>query len=210
MTYQDMPLNEYVEILASKSPVPGGGGTSAYVGALGCALGNMVGSLTVGKPKYADVEDRLWYLKDKAMEIQNRLLSLVDRDPAVFEKLADAYKLPKSTVEEKALKDEVMEKCLRDACDVPMEIMKACAEAIELIEDFARLGSPLAISDAGVGAAFCKSALEGAALNVFINTKYMKNREYANEQNSLAEDILEKYCPKAEKVFLDVRSGLCE
>ena len=199
-----MRFNEYVDILSSKSPVPGGGGTSAMVGALGCALGNMVGSLTVGKPKYKEYEDQLWTLKDKAKQIQNELLTLTDRDPVVFERLSQAYKMPKSTAEEKHAKDEEMEKCLRDACQVPLNIMDACARAIKVIEDFAKLGSPLAISDAGVGAVFCKAALQGAALNVYINTKYMKNREYANEQNAIAESYVEKYCPRADRIYMKV------
>ncbi len=196
-----MRFNEYVDILSSKSPVPGGGGTCAMAGALGCALGNMVGSLTVGKKKYKEYEDQLWTLKDKAKQIQNELLILTDRDPEVFERLAEAYKLPKSTADERRIKDEEMEVRLREACQVPLDIMEQCAKAIRVIEEFAKIGSPLAISDAGVGAVLCKAALLGASLNVYINTKYMKNREYANEQNAVAEKYVEKYCPRADKVF---------
>ena len=158
MGFSTVPCNEFVEVLASKAPVPGGGGASALVGAIGTALGNMVGSLTVGKKKYAEVEDEMWELKKKCDELQKDFLRLIERDAEVFEPLSKAYGMPRSTEEEKAEKARVMEIVLKDACSVPMEIMEKCCEAI---------------SDAGVGAAFCKAALKGASLNVYINTKSM-------------------------------------
>ena len=173
MGFSTTPCNEFVEVLASKAPVPGGGGASALVGAIGTALGNMVGSLTVGKKKYADVEAEIMELKGKCDILQKELLELVEKDAIVFEPLSRAYGMPKNTEEEKAKKAQVMEKVLKDACSVPMEIMEKCCEAIDLIEIFAQKGSVIAISDAGVGAAFCKAALEGASLNVYINTKSM-------------------------------------
>ncbi len=151
------------------------------VGAVGTALGNMVGSLTVGKKKYADVEDEMWELKAKCDQLQKDFLRLIERDAEVFEPLSKAYGMPRETEEEKAEKARVMEIVLKDACSVPMEIMEKCCEAIDLIVEFAAKGSKLAISDAGVGAAFCKAALQGASLNVYINTKSMANREYAEE-----------------------------
>ena len=191
MGFSTVPCNEFVEVLASKAPVPGGGGASALVGAIGTALGNMVGSLTVGKKKYADVEAEMYELKAKADALQKDLLRLIERDAEVFEPLSKAYGMPRETEEEKAEKARVMEIVLKDACSVPMEIMEKCCEAIDIIEVFAEKGSTLAISDAGVGAAFCKAALEGASLNVFINTKSMKNREYAEELNKKAEEIFQ-------------------
>ena len=141
----------------------------------------MVGSLTVGKKKYADVEDEMYELKAKCDQLQKDFLRLIERDAEVFEPLSKAYGMPKETEEEKAEKARVMEIVLKDACSVPMEIMEKCCEAIELIVEFGAKGSKLAISDAGVGAAFCKAALQGASLNVYINTKSMADREYAEE-----------------------------
>ena len=180
MGFSTVPCNEFVEVLASKAPVPGGGGASALVGAVGTALGNMVGSLTVGKKKYAEV----------------------------FEPLSKAYGMPRETEEEKAEKARVMEIVLKDACSVPMEIMEKCCEAIELIVEFGAKGSKLAISDAGVGAAFCKAALKGASLNVYINTKYMADREYAEELNKKADAMLEKYTKIADETFDSVLARL--
>lgn len=208
MGFSTVPCNEFVEVLASKAPVPGGGGASALVGAIGTALGNMVGSLTVGKKKYADVEAEMYELKAKADALQKDLLRLIERDAEVFEPLSKAYGMPRETEEEKAEKARVMEIVLKDACSVPMEIMEKCCEAIDIIEVFAEKGSTLAISDAGVGAAFCKAALEGASLNVFINTKSMKNREYAEELNKKADEMLSVYPEKAEEIFQSVMGRL--
>lgn len=199
---------EFVEVLASKEPVPGGGGASALVGAVGCALGNMVGSLTVGKKKYADVEADIIALKEKADKLQAQLLELVDKDAEAFEPLAKAYGMPKETEEEKAEKARVMEAALKTACGVPLEIMHKCCEAIELIEEFAQKGSRLALSDAGVGAAFCRAALFGASLNVFINTKAMADRGTAEKLNKEANDMMAEYGTRAEKVFTQVKGSL--
>ena len=208
MGFSTSPCNEFVEVLASKAPVPGGGGASALVGAVGTALGNMVGSLTVGKKKYADVEEEMYQLKAKADLLQADLLRLIERDAEVFEPLAKAYGMPRETEEEKAEKARVMEIVLKEACSVPMEIMEKCCEAIEIIVEFAAKGSALAISDAGVGAAFCAGALKGASLNVYINTKSMANREYAEELNAKADAMLEKYVPMADEVFEKVMARL--
>mgnify|MGYP004454013991 CR=1 FL=1 len=208
MGFSTVPCNEFVEVLASKAPVPGGGGASALVGAIGTALGNMVGSLTVGKKKYADVEEEMYELKGKADALQKELLHLIERDAEVFEPLSKAYGMPRNTEEEKAEKARVMEIVLKDACSVPMEIMEKCCEAIDLIEVFAAKGSALAISDAGVGATFCKAALEGASLNVFINTKSMKDREYADELNKKADEMLSVYTKKAEEIYQSVAARL--
>ena len=208
MGFSTVACNEFVEVLASKAPVPGGGGASALVGAVGTALGNMVGSLTVGKKKYADVEEEMWELKGKADALQKELLALIERDAEVFEPLSKAYGMPRETEEEKAEKARVMEIVLKDACSVPMEIMEKCCEALDIIKEFAAKGSTLAISDAGVGAVFCKAALQGASLNVYINTKSMKNREYAEELNTKADAMLEKYTKLADEVFESVLGRL--
>ena len=201
MGYSTLKCTEFVEVLASKAPVPGGGGASALVGAIGTALCNMVGSLTVGKKKYAAVEAEISGLMEKATELQNALLELIEKDAEVFEPLSRAYGLPKETEEERAEKARVMEGCLRDACSVPMDIMRRCCEVIDLIGVFAEKGSVLAVSDAGVAAACCKGALKGASLNVYINTKSMKNREYAEELNKECDGMLAKYGPMADEIF---------
>jgi formiminotetrahydrofolate cyclodeaminase len=199
---------DFVTLLASKEPVPGGGGASALVGAVGVALGNMVGSLTAGKKKYAGVESDIIRLKGDSDRLQAELLALVQRDAELFGPLAKAYGLPRETEAEKAEKARVMEAALRDACGVPLEIMEKCGEAIKVIEEFAAKGSSLAISDAGVGVLFCKAALSGASLNVFINTAAMTDRAYAEDINRRANGLLAEYEPLADAIFKSVRQKL--
>jgi formiminotetrahydrofolate cyclodeaminase len=194
--------------LASKEPVPGGGGASAYVGAVGTALGNMVGSLTLGKKKYADVQKDIIRLKTKADSLQDALIVLVAKDAEVFEPLARAYGLPKETEAEKTRKNRIMEAALREACSVPFQIMEKCCEAIELHREFSEKGASIAISDIGVGVAFCKAALQGASLNVFINTKLMIDRSRAEEINHKAAVMLEKYLPLADSIYTAVAARL--
>ena len=208
MSFLDKDIIAFTDVLASKASVPGGGGASALVGAVGTALGSMVGALTVGKKKYAAVEAEIIELMKKADEVRAALLKQIDEDARVFEPLSKAYGLPKETEEQKAEKDRIMEACLHEACSVPMEIMVKCCEAIELQKEFAAKGSSLAISDAGVGVAFCKAALQGASLNVFINTKSMKEREYADGLNKKALEMLDKYVPMADEIYESVFARL--
>lgn len=208
MSFSQKSCESFVVELASKASVPGGGGASALVGAIGCALGNMVGSLTVGKKKYADVEAEMYDLMSKSEAVWRELLALIQKDADVFEPLSKAYGLPKNTDEEKAEKAKIMEGCLKEACSVPMDIMRKCCEAVDIIKTFADKGSTLAISDAGVGVAFCKAALQGASLNVFINTKAMKDRPCAEELNKEAMAMLDKYTVFADEIFAVVFNKL--
>ena len=194
---------EFVEVLASNAPVPGGGGAAALVGAIGTALGNMVGSLTVGKKKYADVEAEIIALKAKCDDLQKQLLDQVPADAEGFEPLAKAYGIPKDDPN----RDKVLEEATIVACRVPMKIMSLCCEAIEAIAVFAEKGSRLAVSDAGCGAVCCKAALQAASLNVFINTKSLKNREVAEKLNAEANGMLDKYCAMADEIFASVRKN---
>ena len=194
---------EFVKVLASDAPAPGGGGAAALVGAIGTALGNMVGSLTVGKKKYADVQDEILALKARCDELQKKLLDQVEADEVNFLPLAKAYGIPKDDPN----RDKVMEEATIIACSTPMHIMELCCEAIEAIAVFAEKGSRLAVSDAGCGAVCCKAALQAASLNVFINTKSLKNREVAEEMNAKANGMLDKYCAMADEIFAAVRAN---
>ena len=202
----DMTLascREFVTVLASDAPAPGGGGAAALVGAIGTALGNMVGSLTVGKKKYADVQDEIIALKAKCDELQKQLLDQVEADEVNFLPLAKAYGIPKDDPN----RDKVMEEATMIACSTPVRIMELCCEAIEAIAVFAAKGSRLAVSDAGCGAVCCKAALQAASLNVFINTKSLKNREVAEEMNAKCIGMLDKYCAMADKIFEEVKAN---
>ncbi len=193
----------FVEVLASNVPAPGGGGAAALVGAIGTALGNMVGSLTVGKKKYADVEGEIIALKEKCDALQKALLDQVEADEVNFLPLAKAYGIPKDDPN----RDKIMEEATIIACSTPMKIMELCCEAMDCIAVFAAKGSRLAVSDAGCGAVCCKAALQAASLNVFINTKSLKNRDVAEEMNRKANLMLNKYCQLADEIFNDVKAG---
>jgi formiminotetrahydrofolate cyclodeaminase len=202
--FTEHSCREFIDVLASSAPIPGGGGASALVGAIGVALGNMVGSLTVGKKRYVDVEEDIIRCKKEADEITKQLLELVAKDAEVFEPLSKAYSLPKSTPEELAKKEEVMAVVLKDACEVPLEIMKTCARGLDLMEEFAEKGSRIALSDAGVGATLLKSALQGASLNIYINTKSMKDRVLAQRLNDETDSLRKTYEKKADEIFENV------
>ena len=204
MSFLSYDLRAFNDALAAKDSVPGGGGASALVGAVGMALGNMVGNLTVGKPKYADVEDEAYALIKEGDELRIKLLDLIDGDAESFEPLSKAYGIPKDDPN----RDEIMENALHAACDVPMDIMRTVARSIELLDRMSQIGSALAISDAGVGAVCAKAALQGASLNVYTNTKTMKDREYAKKLEDEADALLEKYCPMADKVYESVYNRL--
>ena len=194
---------EFVTVLASNEPTPGGGGAAALVGAIGTALGNMVGSLTVGKKKYADVEAEIIELKGKCDALQTELLNQVEADEINFLPLAKAYGIPKDDPN----RDKIMEEATIIACSTPMKIMELCCQAIEYIKVFAAKGSRLAVSDAGCGAVCCKAALQAASLNVFINTKTLKNREVAEEMNAKALGMLAHYGAMADEIFNTVKAG---
>ena len=194
---------KFVEVLASNAPAPGGGGAAALVGAIGTALGNMVGSLTVGKKKYAAVEEEIIALKARCDALQTELLDQVEADDKGFVPLAKAYGIPKDDPK----RDAVLEEATVTACAVPMHIMELCCQAIDCIAVFAEKGSRLAVSDAGCGAVCCKAALQAASLNVFINTKSLKNRTVAEEMNAKANGMLDTYCAKADEIFKAVRAN---
>lgn len=194
---------EFVTVLASNEPAPGGGGAAALVAALGTALGNMVGSLTVGKKKYADVEAEIVALKAKCDQLQSELLDQVPADAEGFVPLAKAYGIPKDDPNRAA----VLEDATVTACKVPMHIMELCCKSLDAIKVFADKGSRLAVSDAGCGAVIVKSALQAASLNVFINTKTLANRAVAEEMNAKCLGMLDTYGKLADEIFETVKAG---
>ncbi len=194
---------EFVSLLASDAPAPGGGGAAALVGAIGTALGNMVGALTVGKKKYADVEEEIRALMARCDQLQTQLLDQVKADAEGFLPLARAYGIPKDD----PTRDQVLEEATVTACQTPMDIMTLCCDSLEVIAVLAEKGSRLAVSDAGCAAALAKAALQAACLNVFINTKSLQNRTLAQELNEKCLGMLERYGGLADQVFDQVKNG---
>ena len=194
---KDTTCNQFTHLIASTAPAPGGGGAAALVGAVAVALGDMVGEFTVGKKKYADVEEDIKALMAEAETIRLRLLELIDEDATGFEPLAKAYAIPK----DEPGRDEVMEECLRTAAAAPAEIFDLACRVIEMQYDFAKKGSRLMISDAATGASFARAAMEGAAVNVKVNTRLMKDRAYADKIDAHIANSLKKYSAMAEKTI---------
>lgn len=194
----------FAQALASAAPVPGGGGAAAVVGALAAALGSMVGNLTVGKKKYAANEPRLLELGERAESLRRELLAQADADAEAFEPLSRAYGIPKDAPG----REEELERCLRAAAEPPMAILRLSCQVIALAEEYARLGSRLMVSDAGCSAALGVAAVKAAALNVRVNTRLMRDREYAGALDRETGALLSEYLPLGEKVYGDVTAVL--
>lgn len=201
-------IKDFLAVLSSKAPVPGGGGASALAGALGNALGQMVANLTIGKKKYAEVEEEIKGLLETMEGLQAEFIRLADRDAEVFAPLAQCYSMPSGTEEEKKKKARVMEARLLDASYVPLDIMKRAVEMLDILEMLAQKGSRLAVSDVGVGVQFIRTALLGAVMNVYINTKAMKNREKAEEINQEAEALVAEGTKRADSIYRAVLACL--
>lgn len=195
---------EFLEALSSGAPVPGGGGASAAVGAFSCALGMMVTNLTAGKKKYADVEDEIIKIRSQLDILKKELVSLVDKDAEAFAPLAKAYSMPKGTREEMEEKEKVMEAALYDASIVPLEIMEKVLLALGHLRVLEEKGSRLAVSDVGAAVLFGRAALEGASLNVYINTKMMKDRERAECLNGRADSMIVQARRLEEEIYAGV------
>lgn len=202
--FENMTLSEYAKVLASSSSVPGGGGASAVCGALGIALGGMVAEFTIGKKKYADFEDEAKELEERVHVLMDKFLEASEKDAVAFEPLSKAYSIPKDDPN----RDEIMEKCLKDAAAVPLEIFDLCLEAIDILEIFGEKGSKLILSDAATGAVLVWGAMYGAAVNVKVNTKLMKDREYAEKINEHVDTMMDIYWKKAESTYENVYKTL--
>lgn len=186
MKMLEKSATQFLTELSSNAPVPGGGGASAAVGAFAAALGMMVTNLTIGKKKYAEYEEELVACRARLEDLRDQLIDLVDGDAVAFEPLSKAYSIPKDDPN----RDQIMEDALYEASVVPMSIMETVLAAAKELEILVKKGSRLAVSDVGVGILFAQAAIEGASLNVYINTKLMKNRERADEMNAKADAII--------------------
>ncbi len=199
-----MQIKEFIDQLSSKSPVPGGGGASSLIGAIGVSLCSMVANLTSGKKKYAEYQNDIDKIILRSQKSIDRLLILIEKDAEVFEPLSAAYGIPKEDPE----RDEILEKALVQACSVPMEILHEVYGILDIIEELSVKGSKLALSDVGVAASALRCSLEGAVMNVYINTKLMKNTEYAKKINKETDNILKDGIEKCDKIYQQIVNEL--
>ena len=191
-------ISEFNALLASKAPAPGGGGASAA--SLGAALGSMVINLTVGKKKYARFEAELNEILSELETMRLRLEELVNEDAEAFLPLSKAYSIPKDAPG----REEELERCLRIAAQPPMEMLRLACRGIIIHQRLELIGSQLAISDVGTGAVMLWAAMYGAAMNVRVNTKLMKDREYADALNAEVEKLMNEHWVIAEETYKKV------
>lgn len=208
MEIKDKSLQVFIDELASKAPTPGGGSAAAVIGAQAAALVSMVCNLTIGKPKYAEVEAEMKALLEKSEALRETLTGMIKADVDVFDRLMATYGLPKDSDEEKAARSEAIQAALKEATIVPLQCASACAKAIALSRIAAEKGNQGVISDAGVAVMAAYGALKSAALNVYINAGGLKDREFADSKLAELEAILNGADVAAEEVYQIVKAKL--
>lgn len=196
----DRSCGDFAQVLASKESVPGGGGAAALAGALGVALCQMAGNFTLGKKKYADVQEDIERNLNEAETLRIRLVDLVEEDAKAFFPLSKAYSIPKDDPN----REKILEEATLNACKAPMEMLETLNRAMELLEEMLSIGTKMLVSDVGCGAILCKAAMESAAMNVFINTGSLKDREMANRLETRADELLEVSTRKADRIACEV------
>ena len=192
MMYVQKPMIEFLNKLASRSPEPGGGAASALVGAVGAALVSMVAHLTLGKEKYADVQDRIEELLESSESLRSELQELLQKDTEVYAEVSAAYKLPRETEEQRQERNARIQEALKSATEVPFRIAEKCLQVARLSRVAAEIGNVGAVSDAGVAVLLAEAAAQSAALNVRINVVSMEDRQYAEDRWSRMEGILKE------------------
>lgn len=197
-------IGAFCAALGSSAPSPGGGGACALAGALGANLGMMVANLTCGKERYRAVEDEVRALRAQAGSLGERLLALADEDARAFAPLARAYKIPKDD----PARADVMQAALEVACEPAIATMEASGDALDVLERLGAIGSRMVVSDVGAGAVLCRAALEGAYLNVLINTKPMGNAQRASAIKARAQKLMACHLPRAQSLYDNVREHL--
>jgi glutamate formiminotransferase / formiminotetrahydrofolate cyclodeaminase len=199
-----MNLREFCNETLSDSPAPGGGSVAALMGALGASLGGMVANLSAGKRGW---DDKLEYFSDwaiKAQQLKDELLSLVDEDTTAFNKVMDAFALPKEAAEEKAARTAAIEQATKYAAEVPLKVMETASKSYELLAEMAERGNPASVSDVGVGALAIRACIEGAALNVRINLAQLKNEKF----KGVLEEKVRSVCAHSVAKFKEISQAV--
>ena len=181
MSMTEKTCHEFLQALSSGAPVPGGGGAAALCGALGAALSNMVGNLTLGKKKYAGVQDEIRTLLEEGTALMAKLEKLVQKDGEVFQKLHSTFSLPKGTPAETLQREAAIEEHAKAAAAVPLEVMRLTLSALHIQQRMAQIGTTTAASDAGCSAIFLQAALKSASLNVQANLKIIKDANFVTK-----------------------------
>ncbi len=202
--FMELSCEEFAERLAARTSVPGGGGACALAGALAAALCSMVGSFTIGKARFADVEGEVSDLMDEAEDVRFRLLELIEEDAAGFSPLIEAYALSRTDPSRAAAIEDATE----GACMAPLAMMGECCRAITLLERMRDIGTPGLVSDVATGALLAGAALEGAAVNVCVNTTSLKDRRQAARIEATCDELLDEYAPRARALADAIVDGI--
>ena len=204
MKLADLKVTEFVDLLASDAPAPGGGSAAALEGAIGAALTAMVCGLTKGKKKFAEFNDLAVEAEVKALALKDRFVDVMDRDTEAFNVVSAAFGMPKATDEEKAARSAAIQKGLEGCTATPFEMMEIAVETLELTDSILGKSNDSAASDLGVSALSLRAAIQGAWLNVLINIGSLKNKELAEDYRAKGEAILAKALPLADKIYAEV------
>jgi formiminotetrahydrofolate cyclodeaminase len=202
---KDKTIAAFLDDLASERPTPGGGGAAAVCGAIGAALVSMVANLTIGKKNYEAVSEELKAVNEMAEQLRAELTGAIDEDVAAFNSVMGAYGLPRATEEEKAKRTAAIQAALKGATLAPLRAVKACFEVMRLSAAVAEKGNLNVISDAGVAVLAANAGLRSAALNVFINAKAIKDRDFAEKQLAEVNALLTQAAEITEEVYRTVR-----
>ena len=206
--FTDMSMKAFLDELSSSAPAPGGGSVAALAGALGAALISMVGNLTVGKKKYAGVEDEINKLLQESERLRGELHDLLEADVKAFTELSLAMKMPRDTNEEKAARTKEMDRAFKAATDVPMRVAEACVSVMELCRPVAEKGNLNAVSDVGVAILMAEAGLRSAALNVLINLGWIKDDAFVEENRTKLDALFKGKPALREEIYELVVSKL--
>ncbi|MCK4971610.1 MAG: cyclodeaminase/cyclohydrolase family protein [Thermoplasmata archaeon] len=205
---RELTVSEFSTSLSSDEPAPGGGSASAAVAAFGAGLLIMTCNFTIGKDKYADVEEEMRELLDELEPIRVWLLASIDRDSVAYNAVVEAFKMPKGTPEEKTARKEAIQVAMRGAAEVPLDVARRCARALDLASMVVEMGNPNTLSDAGCGARFVDAGLRGALYNVRINLGSIKDEDYVARAAAEVKDLSTRADAALAKVLNMVESGL--
>jgi len=201
-------IQTFLDDLASERPTPGGGGAAAVSGAIGAALVSMVANLTIGKKNYEAVWEDLEAVNAKAEALRTDLIGAIDEDVVAFNSVMGAYGLPRATDEEKAKRTAAIQAALKEATLAPLRAVKACFEVIRLAAAVAEKGNLNVISDAGVAVLAANAGLRSAALNVLINAKAIKDRDFAEAHIAEVNALLAQAAETTDSVYQTVRTKI--
>jgi len=204
MKLTDMRVNEFMNVLGSDEPAPGGGSASALAGAMGISLTKMVTELTIGKKKYVEFDQLAQDTQKEAQALQKELTEAIDKDTEAFNVVSAVFSMPKSTPEEKAARSEALQSALQGAAISPYNMMETCVRALTVTKKIVGKSNTNAASDLGVAALNLKSALQGSWLNVLINLSSIKDQAFVEKYRKDGTDLLDVGCQMADEIYKEI------